>query len=130
NSELLQRQSILAYCKVNYNYLFDQFFLCLIRFIHFVRIRKKCGGEGHISKDCSNPTTPKSCYNCGDSGHILIVLPQEEPNRPNNCNQEDKAKEDSARETAIAVNQDTSVRIARSQWFSSICACPSADHSE
>ncbi|POW18495.1 hypothetical protein PSHT_05755, partial [Puccinia striiformis] len=25
-----------------------------------------CGGEGHISKDCSNPTTPKSRYNCVD----------------------------------------------------------------
>ncbi|POW17557.1 hypothetical protein PSTT_00522 [Puccinia striiformis] len=30
-------------------------------------------------KDCSNPTTPKSRYNCGDSGHIekrLFSIPQ------------------------------------------------------
>ncbi|KAI7936507.1 hypothetical protein MJO28_015556 [Puccinia striiformis f. sp. tritici] len=40
-----------------------------------------CGGEGHISKDCSNPTAPKSCYNCGDSGHIS-----------RDCSQSQKAK--------------------------------------
>ncbi|KAI7954993.1 hypothetical protein MJO28_005393, partial [Puccinia striiformis f. sp. tritici] len=49
------------------------FFLFLIGFIHFVQIKQKCGGEGHISKDCTNPTTPKSCYNCGDSGHIYSL---------------------------------------------------------
>ncbi|KAI7933718.1 hypothetical protein MJO28_017510, partial [Puccinia striiformis f. sp. tritici] len=88
----------------NYNYVFDQFFLCLIRFIHFAQIEQKCSGKGHISKDCSNPTTPKSCYNCekrlfsipqGQMFQMLIVLPQEEPTRPNNHIQEDEAKEDS-----------------------------------
>ncbi|CAH7667638.1 hypothetical protein PPACK8108_LOCUS2057 [Phakopsora pachyrhizi] len=30
-----------------------------------------CGGQGHISKECSSAPIPKSCYSCGFSGHIV-----------------------------------------------------------
>ncbi|PPQ64828.1 hypothetical protein CVT26_002660 [Gymnopilus dilepis] len=32
-----------------------------------------CGGEGHVSRDCSQPAKAKSCYKCGQEGHIAMV---------------------------------------------------------
>ncbi|KAF8979420.1 hypothetical protein BDQ17DRAFT_986769 [Cyathus striatus] len=29
------------------------------------------GGEGHVSRDCSQEAKPKSCYKCGQEGHIV-----------------------------------------------------------
>ncbi|POW22517.1 hypothetical protein PSHT_01148, partial [Puccinia striiformis] len=87
------------------------FFLFLIGFIHFVQIKQKCGGEGHISKDCANPTTPKSCYNCGDSGHIYSLGDQ----KCFHCGEVGHISRDCCvlklRIVTPAVNQDTSFLI-------------------
>jgi len=29
------------------------------------------GAEGHVSRDCSAPAKAKSCYKCGQEGHIV-----------------------------------------------------------
>jgi hypothetical protein len=29
------------------------------------------GLEGHVSRDCTMETKPKSCYKCGQEGHIV-----------------------------------------------------------
>lgn len=43
----------------------------VLRFAADPFIFAQCGAGGHISKDCSSAPAPKSCYNCGDSGHIV-----------------------------------------------------------
>ncbi|BGP22006.1 hypothetical protein JCM10295v2_000883 [Rhodotorula toruloides] len=34
-----------------------------------------CGQQGHISRDCTQPPGQKSCYNCGETGHISRDCP-------------------------------------------------------
>ncbi|KAF9072981.1 hypothetical protein BDP27DRAFT_1319752 [Rhodocollybia butyracea] len=29
------------------------------------------GGEGHVSRDCTQEAKAKSCYKCGQEGHIV-----------------------------------------------------------
>lgn len=31
------------------------------------------GGEGHVSRDCTQEAKAKSCYKCGQEGHIVSV---------------------------------------------------------
>lgn len=33
------------------------------------------GAEGHVSRDCTMEAKPKSCYKCGQEGHIVSLNP-------------------------------------------------------
>ncbi|KAH0398446.1 hypothetical protein KCU89_g7228, partial [Aureobasidium melanogenum] len=35
-----------------------------------------CGGQGHLSRECTNPQKEKSCYGCGETGHISRDCPK------------------------------------------------------
>ncbi|KAJ8700406.1 hypothetical protein PTI98_003431 [Pleurotus ostreatus] len=34
-----------------------------------------CGGEGHVSRDCTSDPKPKTCYKCGSEGHLSRECP-------------------------------------------------------
>ena len=50
------------------------FFFC---FISGVRLQllfcNPGGGEGHVSRDCGKDAKPKTCYSCGQEGHIVKI---------------------------------------------------------
>src|SRR5206468_3067862 len=37
-----------------------------------------CGGEGHVSRECTAAAKPKSCYRCGQEGHVSRECPNQE----------------------------------------------------
>lgn len=41
------------------------------------------GLEGHVSRDCTSETKPKSCYKCGQEGHIVRPLAHRDFRNPN-----------------------------------------------
>ncbi|KAG5352082.1 hypothetical protein C0989_003946 [Termitomyces sp. Mn162] len=41
-----------------------------------------CGGEGHVSRDCTKEAKPKSCYRCGEEGHISRDCPNADNTLP------------------------------------------------
>ncbi|RMZ77951.1 hypothetical protein DV738_g4173, partial [Chaetothyriales sp. CBS 135597] len=38
-----------------------------------------CGGEGHLSKECTNAPKPKTCYKCGQENHLARDCPDAAP---------------------------------------------------
>ncbi|KAH8928547.1 hypothetical protein BT69DRAFT_1277041 [Atractiella rhizophila] len=34
----------------------------------------QCGETGHMSRDCPQERKPKSCYKCGEEGHLSVRL--------------------------------------------------------
>jgi hypothetical protein len=36
--------------------------------------RRVGGMEGHVSRDCSMEAKAKSCYKCGEEGHIVRIF--------------------------------------------------------
>ncbi|KAJ3576587.1 hypothetical protein NP233_g324 [Leucocoprinus birnbaumii] len=52
-------------------------------FLH-LRFSYNCGGEGHVSRDCTQEAKAKSCYKCGQEGHIS-----------RDCTQSDNSKDTS-----------------------------------
>ena len=40
-----------------------------------------CGGEGHMSRECTEPKKAQACYNCGGEGHMSRECPQPQKER-------------------------------------------------